>query len=431
MSAALPDRPSLTARQAAGLRTLFDTVLATNPFYQRKLVGLPLTEALDSPAEFAALIPFTTKAELVEDQQWNPVYGSNLTFPLKSYVRCHATSGTSGQPLRWLDTAESWQALLQHWVEVYRAAGVTAGDRIFFAFSFGPFLGFWTAFEAGTQIGCLCLPGGSLNTLARLKAILENSCTVLCCTPTYAIHLAETAAREGISLAHSPVKQIIVAGEPGGSIPATRQRIEQLWRGATVFDHHGMTEVGPVSVPCPAHPGRLHILESYYLAEIIDPATGKLSPPNQPGELVLTPLERIGSPLIRYRTSDWVQPLNFVEAPCACGRWDLALEGGILGRTDDMVIVRGVNVYPAAIEQLVRQESAVVEYSVLVSQHDAMCELEVSIEVAPDEIDSELIRRRLEKTFETALVLRVPVKTVAAGSLPRFELKAKRWVRAI
>src|SRR5262249_34165146 len=148
---------------------------------------------------------------------------------------------------------------------------VAPGDRFFFAFSFGPFLGFWTAFEAGLRLGCMCLPGGGQSSAARLRAILENRATVLCCTPTYAIRLGEVAAAEGIDLAAGAVRTILVAGEPGGSIPATRARIERLWPGARVRDHHGMTEIGPVSFECPARPGVLHVIEAGYLPEIIDP----------------------------------------------------------------------------------------------------------------------------------------------------------------
>src|SRR5947207_7929412 len=174
-------------------------------------------------------------------------------------------------PLRWLDTAESWNGMLGSWEQVLRVAGVARADRILFAFSFGPFIGFWLAFESAARLGCLCVPGGGLGSVARLAAILENQITVLCCTPTYALRLAETAAREKIALDHSRVRKLIVAGEPGGSIPAVRTRLEELWPGARVFDHHGMTETGPVTYQCPARAGMLHVIESAYYAEVIQP----------------------------------------------------------------------------------------------------------------------------------------------------------------
>ena len=191
----------------------------------------------------------------------DPPFGTNLTYPLTCYTRFHQTSGTTGQPLRWLDTPASWEAMVENWMDVFRAATIGAADRVYFAFSFGPFIGFWMAFESAERLGCLCLPGGGLSSVARIRAILENAATALCCTPTYAIRLGEVAAEEGIDLAESNVRRIIVAGEPGGSIPATRRHIEQLWPGARVFDHHGMTEVGPVTYECPVVPGVLHVIE--------------------------------------------------------------------------------------------------------------------------------------------------------------------------
>jgi phenylacetate-CoA ligase len=156
------------------------------------------------------------------------------------------------------------------------------------------------------------------------------------------------------------VRRIIVAGEPGGGIPATRARIESLWPGAKLVDHHGMTEVGPASYECPQRPGLLHIIESAYFPEVIDRQTGEAVEPGSRGELVLTNLGRTGSPVLRYRTGDLVK-LGPAER-CPCGAWDMALEGGILGRCDDMVVVRGVNIFPSAVEEVVRSQG-VVEYA--------------------------------------------------------------------
>src|SRR5205823_10383363 len=144
-------------------------------------------------------------------------------YPLERYTRFHQTSGTSGAPLRWLDTPESWEAMIESWTEVLQAAAVEPRDRIYFAFSFGPFIGFWLAFEAAARLGCLCVPGGGLSTSARVRQILDLQASVLCCTPTYAIHMGETATSERMDLSRSAVRLMIVAGEPGGSIPATRQ----------------------------------------------------------------------------------------------------------------------------------------------------------------------------------------------------------------
>lgn len=421
-----PDRTSLTALQIAGLRSLLKALIPDNRFYASRLSAAGLDASVPDLETFRARMPFTRKQDLVADQSAHPPYGTNLTYPLERYTRFHQTSGTTGIPLRWLDTPESWDALVDTWVEVYRASGVTPGDRIFFAFSFGPFLGFWTAFDAGQRLGCLCIPGGGMSSAARLRTLLDNRVSVLCCTPTYALHLGEVAVEEGISLAGSPVRRILVAGEPGASIPATRARIEALWPGATLYDHHGMTETGPVSIPCPTRPGVLHVLESCFLPEVIVPATGHPAPVGEAGELVLTTLHRTGSPLLRYRTGDLVRPCY--DVPCACGRYDLALEGGILGRVDNMVIVRGVNLHPTAVEAIVRQFPEVAEFRVELYRKRSMQEIKLYIEPVPECRDTEGLVVRLEKALRAAFNLRFPVEPVLPGTLPRFELKARRWI---
>jgi phenylacetate-CoA ligase len=332
-----------------------------------------------------------------------------------------------GKPLRWLDTPESWEAMVESWMEIFRAAGVGAGDRVYFAFSFGPFIGFWLAFESASRLGALCIPGGGLGSGARVRAILDNGVNILCCTPTYAMRLGESAAEESIDLSGSKVRTLIVAGEPGGSIPAVRRRISELWRGAAVFDHHGMTETGPVTYECPQRPGVLHALESAYFAEVVEPGSPDPVQRGAVGELVLTTLSRTGSPLLRYRTGDLVRA-SLEPEPCRCGRHELSLEGGIIGRTDDMVVIKGVNVYPSAIEEIVRSCGGIDEYQVEIGRHQSMAELRLRIEPGRECADASELVKRLERLLESALALHVPVTTVSAGTLPRYELKAKRWV---
>jgi phenylacetate-CoA ligase len=265
-----------------------------------------------------------------------------------------------------------------------------------------------------------------MGTAARLQALLDHKATVLCCTPSYALHLAEHAAQHGLDLSQSPVRLIILAGEPGGSIPSTRQRLESLWPGARMFDHHGMTEVGPVTYECPARPGVLHVLDTAYIPEIVDPATGAHVDTGQAGELVLTTLGRIGSPLLRYRTGDLVRAA--LDSVCTCGRSELALEGGILGRTDDMVVVRGVNVYPSAVEEIFRSQPGVAEYQVQVHPTTALTQMTIHVEPRPEVADAAGLARQLEAALHTAFTLTIPVTAVPCGTLPRFEMKAKRWV---
>ena len=400
------------AIQLERLRALLAEILPRNRFVARRLGECG---ELHDLADFTARVPFTHKAELVADQAAHPPYGSNLTFPSAAYTRFCQTSGTTGRPLAILDTNESWQWMLGNWRRIYAAAGVAPAARVYFAFSFGPFLGFWTAFEAAAQHGCLCLPGGGLSSAARVRAIIEHRAEVLCCTPTYALRLIDVAREENIDLSAADVRTIIVAGEPGGSVPAVRERIRAGWNGARVVDHYGMTEVGPVAYEDPEREGVLRIVEEAYFAEVIEPGGVALVPEGGVGELVLTPLGRHSWPLLRYRTGDLVKWSRDAHG--------LALEGGIIGRTDDMVVVRGVNIYPTAVEAVVRMIPEIGEYRVVVSRRGAMAELEVQIE-SPD--DTAAVR--LERALNQAFSLRIPVRRVVHGTLPRFEMKARRWV---
>ncbi|MGV3773743.1 MAG: phenylacetate--CoA ligase family protein [Verrucomicrobiales bacterium] len=422
------NRAEIEQGQLASLQALLRTIAGGNPFYQRKLqLSEGASFAIHSLADFTARVPFTVKSELALNQAEFSPDGTNLSFPLREYCQYHQTSGTTGKPLRWLDTAQSWQKLADCWKEVYLAAGVSNEDAVFFAFSFGPFIGFWMAFDAAQQLGALCIPAGGMSSLARLQMLIDSQATVLCCTPTYAIHLAEVASKENLDLSRSKIRKIIVAGEAGGSLPSTRAQIERLWNGAKIFDHHGMTETGPVTFECPAEPCVLHVIERGYLAEIVEPEGGEPVKPGEPGELILTTLLRDGSPLLRYRTGDLVQArLNEPNSPCACGRHELALKGGILGRCDDMVVIRGVNVYPTAIEQIVRQFAAIQEYRVLVTNKGALPELRIEVELTPQEAEAPW-DSALQKELHATLALRIPVQKVLPGSLPRPELKAKRW----
>lgn len=419
------DRPSLEAHQARRLAQLLAAISGHNPFYTRKLqaAGISLT-SIRSLTDLG-LLPLTTKVELVADQAEHPPFGTKLTEPIGNYTRYCQTSSTTGSPLRWLDTNESWQWVQECWKAVFRAARVGAGDRIFFPFSFGPFLGFWSAFEAGAQIGAHCIPGGGMSSSVRLELIRNLKATVICCTPTYALWLAETSANDETAprpLSETDVRVLIVAGEPGGSIPATRGRIEQAW-GARVIDHHGLTETGPLSFECWENPGFLHVNEAEFICEVLD-SNGVPVPDGQRGELVVTNLGRTASPVIRYRTGDIVVRRS---GACVCGRTWARLEGGILARADDMVNIRGVNVYPTSIESVVRAIPEIVEFRSTVSHHGALRTLSLEIEVDAGG-DSNATATKLVRQLRSALGLTVPVQIVEKGTLPRFEMKARRFV---
>ena len=420
------DRASLTAHQSRRLLRLLRDIHGRNAFYTRKLdeAGIRL-QALSFPDDLKKL-PLTNKAEFVDDQDAHPPWGTALTEPLAHYSRCHQTSSTTGRPLRWLDTNESWQWVLECWKAVYRAAQVGLADRIFFPFSFGPFLGFWSAFEAGGQLGALCVSGGGISSEERLAVIDTVGPTVVCCTPTYALRLADVAAEQmgrRATLAGGSVRVLIVAGEPGGSIPATRKQIEASW-GARVIDHHGLTEVGPISFECWESPGFLHLNECEYICEVLD-NSGTPVADGTPGELVVTNLGRTASPVIRYRTGDIVV---LRQEACRCGRTLARLEGGILARADDMVTIRGANVYPAAVEAVVRRFPEVIEYRATVSTDGTMRSLTLDIEFTPETRSTPAIVNQIAGQLHQAFGLTVPVRIADPGTLPRFELKAKRFV---
>ena len=397
---------------------MLDEVLPRNRFYASKFAAAGVKPSDIRTIEDLSRLPFTCKEELAADQAANPPYGTALTYPVERYSRLHQTSGTStGKPLKWLDTPESWESVLRCWSLAFPIMGLSPRDRVFFPFSFGPFIGFWSAFEAASRFGALVIPGGGMTSTARLRFLIEQEATVVFATPTYALHLAELAAKEGIDLAGSSVRKLVVAGEPGGAIPATRQRIEQVW-GARVFDHYGMTEVGPVAIEAEDSPGEMVLIESEYIVEVLPPSGGRQPPVDDDiGELVLTNLGRVGSPVIRYRTGDLVKVRN--------GR----IVGGILGRVDDMLHVRGNNLYPGSIEAIVRRFPGVAEYRIVVDRSGPLADLRLEVEPAAG-TDGRELAESVSRAVRDELLFRVDVTAAPPGSLPRFEMKARRIVNA-
>jgi phenylacetate-CoA ligase len=412
-------REHLRQLQAGKMRAMLDELCGRNRFYTTKF-----ERAGFQPGDFRSLddlqnLPLTTKTELAEDQAANG-FAANLTYPLSAYTRFHQTSGTTGKPLRVFDTAESWEWWGRCWAHVYSGAGVTAEDRVFCAFSFGPFIGFWSAVEGARHIGALFIPGGGRSSLDRLHLMRDTGNTVLCCTPSYAMHLLEVARENNFDLHDLQIHITIHAGEPGANVPATKRRLEQGW-SAKCYDHAGASEIGAYSFECEAQPNGIHIIESEYIVEILDPATGQPVPDGERGELIVTNLGRWGFPAIRYRTGDVVVANG---KRCDCGRTFLRLEGGIIGRADDMVTVRGVNVFPSAIENLIRKYQTIDEFRVTVCTHHEMRELEIEIEVTED---AEAVRAGVERDVQSALSLHPTVRVIPSGGLPRFELKGKRF----
>jgi phenylacetate-CoA ligase len=432
MTPNLPERlprEQIGARQLEKLGALLAELDGRNPFWTAKFAAAGFDPSGVRSLEDFRRLPLTTKQELVDDQNAHPPYGTNLTYPLTRYSRLHQTSGTTGKPMRWLDSPDSWEWLMGCWAQIYRIVGLRADDVLAFPFSFGPFIGFWAAFDGAVRLGNLCLPMGGMSSEARLRMIDELGATVVCCTPTYALRLSEVADSLGMSLRRNKVRMLIVAGEPGGNIPSVRERIESAW-GARLFDHWGMTDITSLGIEPEAGPGGLLILETECIAEIVDPDTGNPVPRGQPGELIITNLGRWGMPVLRYRTGDLVRAAT---SPCPSGLKLLRLEGGILGRADDMVTIRGNNVFPSSIEAILREFAEVAEYRIIVervrSMHNLRLEIEPAAEVAEREAEVERLLARVARAIKDRLNFQAEITAVASGSLPRFELKGRRLVR--
>ena len=425
------DRGEIEAWQGQAVDALVGELLESNPFYRDRLAAADIDGPPGSLEAYRRSVPFTHKEELVRDQEEHPPYGTNLSRPLEDYVRLHQTSGTTGRPLFQLDTRRTWRWVTEAWRTVLDAAEVGPADRVFVAFSFGPFLGLWLGFEAAQELGALALSGGALDTEGRLEAMRRHRANVLCCTPTYALRLGATAQERGLDPGELSVEKIVVAGEPGGCLDPVRRKIEAAFPGARVFDHYGLTEVGPVTYQCLADRDAMHVAEAYYHAEVVDPETGEpvACDGETEGELVLTNLGRTDAPLLRYRTGDLVRART--DEPCPCGRPSMRLVGGILGRADDMVCVRGINLFPSALDAIVLRRPEVAEYRAEIREVRGMHEVDLLVEPRP-ELGMEArgrLEREIEEELRTSHHLRIPVRLAEPGSLPRFELKARRWKR--
>ena len=395
------EQSAIKSLQLRKLQAGLKEVLRSNAFWRARLHDVHGWDDFER-------LPLTTKPELVADQSEHAPFGTNVTYPLDRYVRLHQTSGSSGDaPLRWLDTSESWEWWERVWAEhVYRAAGVSSSDRVFFAFSFGPFIGFWSAFGGGQRLGALCISGGAMTSEQRVRNLLDAGATVLMCTPTYALRLADVAEAIGVNVSAAGIRTTIHAGEPGASIPSTRSAIEAAW-SAVAYDHTGMTELGPTGFSCSARDG-VHLIESEFIFEV-----------SPDGELIATNLGRWGMPLFRYRTGDRVV---VSREPCSCGSPFLKMVGGIQGRVDDMFTVRGVNLFPSQVEDIVRRYPEVVEFVIEHRRERQMDEVSLLLESSAGSFSAD----RLEADLRQALGVRLECRVVPSGTLPRAELKSRR-----
>jgi phenylacetate-CoA ligase len=417
-------RAAMTRWQSARLREQVRHAAAHSPFYRRKLKAAGVKPALIRTLADLPRLPFTTKDELKENQAARPPWGDVLAVPLADVMRVHLTSATTGRPLAFLDTREDWHGFYHSYARSLYAYGVRKTDMVMAAFSYGPWIGYWSGFYAAQDLGCLVLPVGGLSTDQRLDALLNYPVTVLGCTPSYALFLAEHAAKKGIDLAKDTKIRITWhTGEPGASIPATKARIEAAF-GARAYDLPGLTEIAAWGFECDARAGLTHVHEDYCYPEVLDEQDRPVGPGGR-GELIFTSLYRRAMPLLRYRTRDIVQ---VADRKCPCGRTLVAFEGGVLARLDDMKKVRGIIVYPRRIEEIVRPHAAVDEFQIVFRRLAGLDEIVVRIDpsasLALAERDG--LRARLEESLRTGLGLRATVEITEPGTLPRWDHKAKR-----
>ncbi len=424
----LMKREDLESLQFRKFSKMVNWSYENSPLWRRKLDDAGFKPGDIRSLEDVEKIPFLTRKELSQSQHKKPLFGDIMSIPKELALRYHQTSGTSGSgPLRILDGWKDWEWGSEMWCYGMYAFGVRDNDICLVASGYGNFIGFWLAHYACERIGALTIPTGGMSSEDRINKIMEMDITVLVSTPTYAIRLAQVASGMGINLAKdSKIKFLLHAGEPGASIPGTKKMLEEVW-GAKVGDFPGMSETGgSTCFECAEQSGGLHILEDHYIQEVIDPKTTENLGHGQRGELVLTSFGRGALPLIRYRTGDLVERVD--SSFCSCGRTFDLYKGGILGRADDMKHVKGVNIFPSAVEDIIREFKEINEFQIVIYTENDLDQIKVKIEpVAEFSSDryQELQKAIAEKLYN-AHRLSFRVEIVEPDTLPKFELKSKR-----
>lgn len=422
-------QPRLLEHQLGQLRERLHYVRSRSPFYRRKLDAARIRPDEVRTLDDVRAIPFTEKEELRLSQAANPPWGDFACIGPREAVRVFQTTGTTGRPVRIMLSRTDWLETFYKQFSHFRCGyGLTEDDVLFVPFNYGLYVAWWGFQTAMEKAGLMVIPGGGMSSKDRLRAMLDWGATAVCGTPSYLLYLAETARKNGIDLPSTPIRKVVAAGEPGASIPSTKKAIEAQW-GAECFDDIGSTEISNFGFECLAHEGT-HVIEGMFLAEVVDPETLAPLPDGQVGELILTNLCCESTPLIRYRTRDLVR---FNRAPCACGRTSLRLEGGVLGRSDDMFHFAGVNVFPAQLQELLHQVAEFSqEYQLVVPPQGSGRHLRIRVEPARAGLARRAIeaaRERLVETVRYRITITPEVEVCEIGSLPRVEGKAKRVVR--
>jgi phenylacetate-CoA ligase len=400
-----------------------------SPFYKNfyKKVGLEPGDI--KRYEDIHTVPKIEKGMMREVQTRNPFpYGDMLAVPLEQVTVFRQTSGTTGTPVYQADTWQDWEWWSECWCYILYAQGYRNTDRIFIPFGYNIFVAFWAGHYAAEKLGAEVVPGGVLDTQARILKMQELKCTAFMATPTYVLGMADTARNKlGIDPAKDlSIKRITCAGEPGASIPTTKKRMEEAW-GAKVYDHIGATEIGAWSYECTAQPGGLHVNDAFFLVEIEDVETGEpITEPGKDGKMVITALDRMAKPCIRFDSKDVIR---WADYQCSCGRTFRIIDGGVVGRADDITKVKGVLLAPTAIEEVVRSIPELGdEYEVIVSKKGDIDDIVLKVEIRPGkENEEEQILFRLKDQLRVKTNLGYVIEVHPYGALTRYEVKAKRF----
>ena len=373
-------------------------------------------------------VPTVEKSMMRDIQCKDPFpYGDALCVPLEEVVEFHQTSGSTGQPIYQADSWQDWDWFFEAWAFILWAQGYRPIDRVFIPFGYNVFVAFWAGHYAAEKIGCEVVPGGVLDTKARILKIQELKATAMMATPTYVLGMADTARSSlGIDPASLTINKITCAGEPGASIPSTKKRMEEAW-GAKVYDHAGATEIGAWSYECGAQPWGMHANEGLFLVEIEDVETGEfIEEPGRSGKMIITALDRFAQPCIRFDSKDIIE---WAAEPCACGRTFRIIKGGVLGRADDITKVKGVLLAPTAIEEVVRgMDSLGDEFEVVVDKVGDIDRITLKVELLPEMGNKPgPIEAQLKDQLRLKTNLGYRLEFHEYGSLPRWDVKAKRF----
>ena len=373
-------------------------------------------------------VPKVEKSMMRDIQRKDPFpYGDALCVPLEEVTEFRQTSGTTGQPVYQPDTWQDWEWWAECWCFILWAQGYRPSDRVFIPFGYNVFVAFWAGHYGAEKLGCEVVPGGILDTKARILKIQELQATAMMATPTYVLGMADTARNKmGIDPTTLSINKITCAGEPGAGIPSTKKRIEDAW-GAKVFDHAGATEIGAWSFECADQPHGMHVNEGFFLVEIEDLETGKIiEEPGKRGKMIITALDRQAQPCVRFDSKDIIE---WDPDPCSCGRTFRLIKGGVVGRSDDITKVKGVLLAPSAIEEVVRGVKGLGdEFEVVVDKVGDVDRIALKVELMPgaesrkNDIEGQLVDQLRIKTN-----LRYNLSFHDYETLPRYEVKAKRF----